>query len=88
MLTHPRVGIGDTPINMVVHIRLLMWFPMFGTRNSKGRWRFRPGISGFLHRRFRVTNGVDRGLSRFGGVRVRGSIRINRIHRILLCEGR
>ena len=32
-LTRPKSAIGDTPINMVVHIRLFTLFPMFGTQN-------------------------------------------------------
>ena len=45
-LTRPKGALGDTPINMVVHIRLFTLFPMFGTRNPKKRWQFRPGVGG------------------------------------------
>ena len=80
-LARPKGAIDDTPINMVVHLCLFSCFPMFGTRNPKGRWRFTPGVDGSFRRRFSVTHGVDGGVSGFGAVRVRGSIRINRIHR-------
>ena len=80
-LTRPKGAIGDTPINMVVHIHLFTLFPMFG------RWRFRPGVGGFLRRGFRVTHGVEGGVSGFGGVRVRRSIGINCIHRGFIVGG-
>ena len=51
--TGPKGAIGGTPINMVVHISWLTMFPMFGTRHQNGlieRWRFRPGVGGFLRR--------------------------------------
>ena len=83
-LTHARGAIGDNPINAVVHIRLFTFFAMFGTRNPNeliGRRRCRPVVGGFPRLRFRLTHGVDGGISQFGSVRVRRSIRINRIHR-------
>ena len=40
-----------------------------------------PGVDGFLRQTFGVTRGVDGGVSGLGGVRVRRSLRINRIHR-------
>ena len=49
-LTRPEGAICDTPINMVVHIRLFTLFPMLGTRNPRARCRFRPGVDRFLRR--------------------------------------
>ena len=86
-LTGPRGAIGDTPIHMVVHIRFVTLFPMFGTLNPKGRWRFRPGFGGFLQRGLRVTHGVDGGVSAFCDVRVCRSIRINPIRRGFMVRG-
>ena len=84
--TCPKGAIGDTRINMVVHICLFTLFPMFGTQNPMGRWRFRPGVGGFLRRGFRMTHCVHGGVSGFGGVRVRCSIRIHRIHRSFIAR--
>ena len=74
-------AIGDTAINMVVHIRLFTLPPMFGTQNPKRTWRFRPEVGSFLRRGFSVTQCVDGGVSGCGGVRVCRIIRVNRIHR-------
>ena len=86
--TRPKGATGDTPINTVVHIRLFTLFPMFGTRNPNGRWPFRPGVGSFLRRGFRVTQGVDGGVSGFGGVRYAVASALTAFAVVLLRGGR